>query len=241
MKKLAVRLTLGPGTSIDVGRLAEQSRRIWFEYDPSFLPLGMELSPFRLPLRPGLTEHTDRAFGQLPGLFDDSLPDGWGLLLMDRELRRRGLDPASVSVLDRLTWLGTRTMGALTYHPPDPPDPVFNIGAHNRDDHAKNFAYRLHPGATEGGPWEWSLSPAYDLTPSPGPGGEHSTTVLGEGRNPTRAHCLDLARQSGIGRPEADAVIAEVNEALARWRAWAEESGCSARATARVGADIRLL
>src|SRR5207237_1238451 len=62
--------------------------------------------------------YVNRSFGPLPGLFDDSLPDGWGLLLMDRMFRRRGIDPASVSPLDRLSYLGTRTMGALTYHPP---------------------------------------------------------------------------------------------------------------------------
>ena len=43
-----------------------------------------------------------------------SLPDGWGLLLVDRMFRRRGLDPAAVSPLERLSYLGTRTMGALT-------------------------------------------------------------------------------------------------------------------------------
>ena len=51
-------------------------------------------------------------------MFDDSLPDGWGLLLMDHHIRSLGLNPAGVSPLDRLAWLGTGTMGALTYHPP---------------------------------------------------------------------------------------------------------------------------
>jgi len=32
------------------------------------------------------------------------------------------------------------------------------------------------------------LAPAYDLTHSHGPGGEHSTNILGEGRQLTRAH-----------------------------------------------------
>jgi serine/threonine-protein kinase HipA len=52
------------------------------------------------------------------GAFNDSLPDGWGLLLMDREFRKRGLDPGTLSPLDRLAYIGTRGMGALTYHPP---------------------------------------------------------------------------------------------------------------------------
>ena len=58
---------------------------------------------------------------------DDSLPDGWGLLLMDRHFRRQGVDPATLSPLDRLAYFGTHTMGALTYHPPTP-------GSVDRDD-----------------------------------------------------------------------------------------------------------
>ena len=117
MKKLRVQLRRSPEESLPVGTLADHDRRIYFEYDPVFLESGLELSPFRLPLRPGLVEHMDFRFGLLPGLFDDSLPDGWGLLLMDRYFRRQGLDPTTFSPLDRLVYLGTRTMGALTYHP----------------------------------------------------------------------------------------------------------------------------
>jgi serine/threonine-protein kinase HipA len=118
MKKLEVRLTRSPNDSLLVGTLADDHGRIYFEYAAEFLATGLDLSPFRLPFAPGPFEHTDREFGPLPGLFDDSLPDGWGLLLMDRHFRKIGLEPAAVSPLDRLAWLGTRTMGALTYHPP---------------------------------------------------------------------------------------------------------------------------
>lgn len=118
MKKLSVHFTRSPGESLNVGTLAEDRGRVYFEYDPEFIENGLNLSPFYLPFQTGLFEHTDREFGLLPGVFDDSLPDGWGLLLMDRYLRTQGLNPAEVSPLDRLAWLGTRTMGALTYHPP---------------------------------------------------------------------------------------------------------------------------
>jgi serine/threonine-protein kinase HipA len=118
MKKLEVRFTRNPQESLPVGTLADDEGRIYFEYAPEFLATGLNLSPFRLPFEPGVFEHTDREFGLLPGLFDDSLPDGWGLLLMDRHFRKIGVEPASVSPLDRLSWLGTRTMGALTYYPP---------------------------------------------------------------------------------------------------------------------------
>jgi serine/threonine-protein kinase HipA len=101
-----------------VGVLVRDGRRVFFEYDPGFLETGWSLSPFRIPFRSGLHEHSDHAFGPLPGLFDDSLPDGWGRLLMDRHFRKLGRNPSEVDAFERLTWLGTGTMGALTYHPP---------------------------------------------------------------------------------------------------------------------------
>jgi len=123
MKKLEVRLVQQPGQERVVGQLAEAgprpaSRQIYREYDPAFLRDPLWLSPFKLPPQPGLIEHRDRDFGPIFGLFDDSLPDGWGLLLMDRFFAQQGLVPEEVSVLDRLAFLGTRTMGALTHHPP---------------------------------------------------------------------------------------------------------------------------
>jgi serine/threonine-protein kinase HipA len=118
MKRLEVRFTRDERNPLPVGTLAEDRGRVYFEYTPEFLATGLDLSPFRLPFEPGLFEHRDREFGPLPGLFDDSLPDGWGLLLMDRHFRSLGRDLDAISPLDRLAWLGTRTMGALTYHPP---------------------------------------------------------------------------------------------------------------------------
>jgi len=388
-----------------VGELAEVDHRIYFEYDGAFLQRNLPLSPFKWPLRPGLIEHVDRSFGPLPGLIDDSLPDGWGLLLMDRLFRRRGMDPAAISPLDRLSYLGTRTMGALTYHPPfeaesdeqlldlhevgknaqriyrgepvealpelmraggspggarpkvvvgvkgnriisgedDLPDGfehwivkfcaeddvgsagptefayaamaraagidmpetrlfkaakntsyfgvrrfdrgpgntrahvhtfgnlihanfrvpstdyadlmkvtsaltrnhqdllrvfrqmVFNIAAHNRDDHAKNFAFLM----SEAG--EWSLSPAYDLGFAPGPGGEHAMTVAGEGRAPTRDHVLQLAKQFDLKSKDAARIIDEVNAAVTKWSSFADEAGCTKKTTRAIGSQIRKL
>jgi serine/threonine-protein kinase HipA len=60
----------------------------------------------KLPPEPGLHQHRDLDFGPIFGLFDDSLPDGWGLLLMDRFFKQRGNALAEVSVLDRLAYLG---------------------------------------------------------------------------------------------------------------------------------------
>jgi serine/threonine-protein kinase HipA len=102
-----------------VGHLLDADRRIHFEYSPGFLAAGLPLSPFKLPLRPGvLSDGFDEFYG-LYGLFFDSLPDGWGLMLMHRRMRERGIDPNRTSVLAWLRHLGTRAMGALSYHPAD--------------------------------------------------------------------------------------------------------------------------
>jgi hypothetical protein len=87
MKTLEVRFTTSPLEAPRlVGTLLDQGGRIFFEYAEDWLNTGLNLSPFRLPFERGAFEHRDRAFGPLPGLFADSLPDGWGLLLMDRHL-----------------------------------------------------------------------------------------------------------------------------------------------------------
>jgi 16S rRNA (guanine527-N7)-methyltransferase len=75
-----------------VGRLLDADRRIHFEYDPSFLKSKLELSPFKLPLKPGVFSDGSAELRGLYGLFNDSLPDGWGLRLMHTRMRERGID-----------------------------------------------------------------------------------------------------------------------------------------------------
>lgn len=399
MKKLQVRFRKAPDDEGLVGTLAEQRGQVYFEYDEAFIRTGLNLSPFRLPFTRKLFEHVDHSFGPLPGLFDDSLPDGWGLLLMDRYFRKIGFQSQAISPLDRLSFLGSRTMGALTYFPPqdmeemepgffnlhdlsrqsekiltgkavdvlpnllraggspggarpkvlvnyahlsdelisgadDPPDGfepwivkfqarqddleagaveyayaqmaeaaaieipetklfetpegdrffgckrfdrdgkrrihmhtlgnliqsnfripsndyedllratsiltrnqqdvrrafrrmVFNVMAHNRDDHVKNFAFLLDDELGE-----WHLAPAYDLTFSSGPGGEHSMTVAGEGRKPSISNILDLAIKASISESEARSIIQKVSEAIGRWNDFAAKTRLS-NSTAR--------
>lgn len=118
---LDVEMDLG-GTLQPVGRLALHDRQIWFEYAPAFVALGLETSPVRLPLRQGqpVAGPREPAFERLHGVFSDSLPDGWGRLLMDRKLRQIGVEPGAMSALDRLAYLGSRGMGALRYRPEYP-------------------------------------------------------------------------------------------------------------------------
>lgn len=406
MKKLTVKLRRKPDDELVVGTLAEQNRQVYFEYDVGFIESGLQLSPYKLPLSPGLIEHREHAFGPLHGVFDDSLPDGWGLMLMDRHFRREGIDPRTLSPLDRLGYVGDRTMGALTYHPSreveagdqlldlvklginaeevlegeaaevlpelmraggspagarpkvligvqdkriisgegdlpegyehwlikfaakedvgdagpveyayslmaraagiDMPETrlfevgegkdqrryfgvkrfdrapgnrryhvhsfanlihtnfripsvdyadlfkvtkaltrnhadvvrlfrlmVFNVAAHNRDDHAKNFAFILNDEVNE-----WSLSPAYDLMYASGPGGEQTMTVNGKGLDITEADCMVLAEKAGIKLRQAETIIAEVNEAVGRWEEFAREAGVSRSAAKEIARNL---
>jgi serine/threonine-protein kinase HipA len=102
---------------IKVGRLALERRNILFEYDATFLGAKLELSPYHLRLTPDVIVGQPAVFEGLMGVFEDSLPDGWGRLLIDRRAAELGLSSASLTPLDRLTVVGTRSMGALVYEP----------------------------------------------------------------------------------------------------------------------------
>jgi len=101
---------------------------------------------------------------------------------------------------------------------------LFNVLAHNRDDHAKNFSFILNDVTGQ-----WALSPAYDLTFAHGPGGEHSTTVAGEGRAPGRHHFAQLAKQYDISQNEMESMSAEVAAAVKRWPEFADIAGVSGK------------
>src|SRR5690606_12846278 len=105
------------GKIIPVGRLATRDYRIYFEYDQDFISGGLEISPLKLPLNPGLHTFEYRPFEGLPGVFNDSLPDGWGRLLFDRYLRSQNMLSEDFSPLDRLAHIGVRGLGALVYEP----------------------------------------------------------------------------------------------------------------------------
>lgn len=373
------------GTKLLMGRLLLKNRKIFFEYDLAFLKTGLELSPFKLPLKAGVIESTDRTFEGLFGVFNDSLPDGWGRLLLDRKLMHTGLNPKTLSPLDRLCFVGSNGMGALSYEPEHPSalshitydldeinsevqvtvdengndtyvddllilggssagarpkvllhldqedwlikfrssfDPqdisaieyayhlmaeeaglivpeatlfpsrkglgffgvkrfdrsghnrihmhsiagllhadhrepsldyesilrttlyltkdirqceiqfrnaVFNLLSHNRDDHSKNFSFLMDAQGN------WTVSPAYDLTFSSGPVGEHSTMMMGEGKNPTKAHLLTLADLCNIKQDKALEILNQVLAATQKWDIFSGEAGVSKVQTKNIG------
>ncbi len=386
---------------IHMGRLALKNRRIFFEYAPEFLKMGLELSPFKLPLKTGVIACEDRLFGGLFGVFNDSLPDGWGRLLLDRKLMRLGINPGDITPLDRLRYVGGGGMGALSYKPemddPErsyfddldeiadeclqfqerdddqfvddllimngssagarpkilvtlengffkatdnvaatnlndwiikfrgPSDPkdigpieyayhlmaaaagidvpearlfksrkgpgyfgvkrfdrtlsglrhmhtvsgllhidhripsmdyetlmkatlwltkdarecekqfrnaVFNVLTHNHDDHAKNFSFLMDE---EGA---WRASPAYDLTFSSGPAGEHCTTVMGEGKKPGIHHLLKLAEVSSIKKQRTIQIINEVKDTVSKWETFSKDANLTRKSSAMIQAAL---
>ena len=101
-----------------VGRLAETPEKLLaFEYDAEWLRDGFSISPFKLPLEKRVFIAQRDPFTGNFGVFNDSLPDGWGRLLIDRMLKRKHIDPSMVSILDRLAIVGSSGMGALEYKP----------------------------------------------------------------------------------------------------------------------------
>jgi serine/threonine-protein kinase HipA len=100
---------------------------------------------------------------------------------------------------------------------------VFNVLAHDRDDHAKNHAYLMNAGG------DWSPTPAYDITYSAGPAGEHNLAVAGEGRNPDLPHILTVANDAGIAEAAAREIFEHVRMVVQGWRSYADQAGLSPR------------
>lgn len=102
---------------IPVGRLAIKDRNIYFEYEANFIESDLNISPFKLPLQSGVTSFERNLFEGIAGVFNDSLPDGWGRLLLDRSLRLQNILSEDLSPLDRLANVGKSAIGALIYEP----------------------------------------------------------------------------------------------------------------------------
>lgn len=83
----------------------------------------------------------------------------------------------------------------------------FNVFAHNRDDHSKNFSFMYDNNKKE-----WHLSPAYDLTYSSSFNGEHATTINGEGKNPNLDDILAVAKNIGLNEKSAKNIALDIQE-----------------------------
>ena len=101
-----------------VGRLALTKDHLCaFEYSTEWISYGFSISPFELPLRSGVFIAKPRPFDGGFGVFDDCLPDGWGLLILDRYLQQHGINTRTLTLLDRLALVGSTGRGALEFRP----------------------------------------------------------------------------------------------------------------------------
>ncbi len=97
--------------------LTPDNRLNVFEYDKSWLADGFSISPLELPLKSGVFIAKPQPFYGNFGVFEDSLPDGYGRYLLHKALLRIGINDSDLSSLDRLALVGDNGMGALTYSP----------------------------------------------------------------------------------------------------------------------------
>jgi serine/threonine-protein kinase HipA len=112
---------------------------------------------------------------------------------------------------------------------------VFNLLAGNRDDHTRQHAFLMDERG------EWRLAPAFDLTFSSGPGGEHYLAVAGEGGSPTRRHVDRVARDQGISPARSGEIIEQVREAVAAFDHLAREWGTGTSARKEIGARLQAI
>ncbi len=85
----------------------------------------------------------------------------------------------------------------------------FNVFAHNRDDHSKNFSYLYDE-------YEkcWKLTPAYDLTYSSSIGGEHATSINGNGKSPTIDDLTEVGQKAGLSMKKIKQISTDIEETV---------------------------
>ena len=105
------------GKTIGELTMTPDGKRCVFSYDKEWLVTGFSISPLNLPLKSDLFIAPERPFWGNFGIFEDSLPDGYGRYLLNRMLRRQGVDDSQLTPLQRLSIVGCSGMGALCYEP----------------------------------------------------------------------------------------------------------------------------
>ena len=99
-----------------VGTLALMRNNIVaFEYDNEWLNNGFSISPYSLPLKKQVFIPKIEPFDGLYGVFSNSLPDGWGRLLVDRILNSQSINLREINPISRLAIVGENGMGGLSY------------------------------------------------------------------------------------------------------------------------------
>jgi len=98
-------------TSIPVGQMVIDNGTIFFKYEDDFLCSGLAISPIKLKRSDAILTPETTIFDGLFGVFSDSLPDGWGRLLLERTLSSKGISINQITPLDHLAYIGSGGMG----------------------------------------------------------------------------------------------------------------------------------
>lgn len=110
---------------------------------------------------------------------------------------------------------------------------IFNVVAHNRDDHAKQHAFLF------GSDRRWRLTPAYDLSYSSGPNGEHYLAVAGEARDISPEAIREVASAADVDPRRLRSIAAEVLDAVSRFTEFAAKYGLSKQTSQEVVRAVR--
>lgn len=109
-----------------IGTMIMHMGRIYFEYDTAFISLGLEVSPLKLNTKKitGAYTNPDSSdyYHGMCGVFFQSLPDKHGMPFIDRYFERQGVASDKVTLLQKLTFIADRGMGAIEYAPKEHED-----------------------------------------------------------------------------------------------------------------------
>ena len=96
---------------------ASSKQNCQFEYDKDWLVNGFSISPLKLPLKSGIITADFMPFNGNFGVFEDSLPGGYGEYLLRKVLSKSGVNYGALTAVQRLSLVGSSGMGALCYVP----------------------------------------------------------------------------------------------------------------------------
>lgn len=223
VRQLAVHRVFATGERRRVGALAQNRQGVYFQCDEDYRRSWPSVSPFRLNFDGSLQRASPEPHDGLHGVFADSLPDGWGRMLMDRVCRRHGVLPSELTPMDRLSFVGNRGVGALQYSPqssfaPESPTEVdlLELGERAREffeDESADVGPALAATGSSGGARPKTLiylpaTGASGASTEPGDGLEpwlvkftSASLPLGHEESLCEAAYLTLATDAGIDTP----------------------------------------
>lgn len=102
--------------SVGTLSMTPDNRLCAFQYDREWLANGFSISPLDLPLKPDLFIAKPQPFWGNFGIFEDSLPDGYGRYLLHRLLKKQGVNDSELTPLQRLSIVGTSGMGLFAIY-----------------------------------------------------------------------------------------------------------------------------